>query len=310
MAHPPATGSAPSTWRIGSWGNMISDAWLIDANKRLSELSIPIDQRDVSAVMMWQRETGERKDIFNGYPEVFAFFEKLRAECDRTPRPSGVFYFGGQFWPLVFPIFYGRNVFDLRSVFDRMGMPAAEAHLLFSNKVVVRDAVGAMGDCLDWMHGFPREGSSNNLTFADENLGAADRHLRGAAEVLLSRDTRSASMLLLAHALENALKAFLAHFCGLTDAGARKLNHSLPRILDQVLLDPRASDLRGLSSHLKHYPDVIQDRYKALTYSDGQLWEAYKCTSFGAAAVIRALHPGLNYRAAYLSALVGSEAPE
>jgi hypothetical protein len=191
---------------------------------------------------------------------------------------------------------FGAGTTDIGNVIARMGMPDAESNRLVNDQRSRREFASMIGSVLDWIHGYPRLGSSNQPTFADENLAAADRHLRGAVETLLSERNRSrpASMILSSHALENVLKAFLAHHGGLDDRGARQLNHDLGKILAKTLRNPVSSELSVMEEPIKFYPDVINDRYKQVKYTDAQLWHVYRWAQFGAAAVARSVNPGLN----------------
>jgi hypothetical protein len=283
---------------------MIDRQWLETINDEMSRDNVPIHERDVKAVLQWQRETGERKDIFEGYPEVYAFFSGMISRQNPLAEFRGVFFLGGEFWPITFPMTFGAVAIDLGATVDRMRMPPTETRRLKNNLSCRRELASVMGSCLDWIYGFPRVGSSNRLTFADENLGAGDRHLRGAVEALLSAQpsTRSAGMIMSAHALENVLKAFLAHHAGMNDDGARELGHDLRRILKEALKTPNASELAELQGQLTAFPNVIQDRYKQVNYPDMQLWQAYRWAQFGAAAVARSIDPELNMHAVVLKA--------
>ena len=283
---------------------MIDRKWLERTNEELSRKNVPIYQRDVKAVLQWQRETGERKDIFEGYPEVYGFFAEMISPRNPLATFRGVFFFGGEFWPLTFPMTFGTVPINIGHVIAAMGMPASETKRLLADAQSRYDVASVIGNCLDWIYGFPRVGSSNQLTFADENLSAADRHLRGAVETLLSegRHSPGASMILSAHALENVLKAFLAYHTGLDERQAKTLSHDLERILTKVLTAQHSSDLAALREPLKVYPNITQDRYKQVDYPETQLWEAYRWAQFGLAAVARSLDPGLNMSGAVFNA--------
>lgn len=283
---------------------MIDREWLESINEELSRENVPIHQRDVKAVLKWQRDTGERKDIFEGYPEVYGFFAAMSSPQNPFAEFRGAFFFGGEFWPLTFPMTFGAVPINIDYVIAAMGMPQPEAKRLLADEQSRYEAASVIGNCLDWINGFPRVGSANQLTFADKNLSAADRHLRGAVETLLSGrgHSRGASMILSAHALENVLKAFLAHHARLDDRQAKVLNHDLGKILRKVLATPNSSDLTPLQERLKVYPNVIQDRYRQVDYPETQLWEAYRWASSEPPLWREALTPGLNMSDAVLNA--------
>jgi hypothetical protein len=74
---------------------MVARDWLERINEEMSGENVPIHRRDVETVMRWQRKTGERKDIFEGYPEVYAFFAGMTSPQNPLAEFRGCFFFGG-----------------------------------------------------------------------------------------------------------------------------------------------------------------------------------------------------------------------
>src|SRR5690349_14440864 len=154
---------------------MIDREWLEEINNKLSADNVPIHQRAIQAVLHWHRATGECRDLLDGYPEVYAFFKEMGSPQEPLVEFRGAFFFGGEFWPLIFPRTYGIAVIDVATVIANMSMPPAETRRLMCDQQLRVQLASVIGSCLDWIQGFPCAGSAAQLSFADENLSATDR---------------------------------------------------------------------------------------------------------------------------------------
>src|SRR5690242_10927056 len=67
---------------------MIHRQWLEEINDKLSRDNVPIHQRAMQAVLHWQRATGERKDLLEGYPEGYAFFNDMGSPQEPLAEPN------------------------------------------------------------------------------------------------------------------------------------------------------------------------------------------------------------------------------
>jgi len=248
----------------------ISDDWLSEFNRKMSEQEVPYIQRPFRALCEWTRE--RTSGIVFGSPtanRVFRWFEEHAPVEAHAIGPvfTGTFFFDAYFWPVLVPLAYGTvrlNALDFLN-----GMPEPVKSELSVNQRSLTEYVLCWADCLDYGYGFDEILTGKKCAgFALELALSADHELRATVCLLTeSRQPNAKAMDSARMATEMFLKAYLAVHASLDESSARdRLGHDLKKAATECAVVGRDKGFTLLVEAVGIFPG-ISARYKANSYS-------------------------------------------
>jgi hypothetical protein len=274
----------------GNLMHEISEQWLEQINRRMSDAGIPYKQRPFLALQAWSQD----RNVPVRFPSEISkrviewFYRNSPPQAHHIGALfTGLFYYDVYFWPVVIPLAYGSVRLDPFTSIKEM--PEVIQARLRSDTLAHAEFLALWADCLDY--GFGRidiSGRGSITGFAAKLLTAANEQLEAMITVLRESRPNSKAMDSGRMATEMFLKGFLAAHANITEHAAKKLGHHLESALRECLNVRPASELSQLQVRIGQFPDV-GSRYEGLTYAHADLWNAYGTAQFAGSAVVRSL---------------------
>jgi len=279
---------------------IITSQWLEDINTEFKRLGIvDSEEKTVRAIEKWSQDNvsnqlpSEDVDLKKLHHHLEMQEAKIRSyfltqmEKDRgwvEPPFIGIYYFRGEFWPIVVPLAFGRVGID---IIECLKMPSDLKRILVSDETSINEYIPVWADSIDYAYAIQEVERQCN-DFSKTLFRSADKHLRAVISLLKQEKASSASIADARMSLEIFLKAYLSVKEGLADADMRKqIGHNLNVAIDRCI-NHGLQDLNPIKAKLHNFPDVGA-RYEAPEMTLGELWTAYRVAHMGGIAILRHL---------------------
>ena len=262
---------------------------LLQIDEELVKEEVPVMKHPIEAIERLQKRLNT---IITSNDPLFkiitGFFGNLYPLKDQTipPMHRGVFYFQGVIYEMYMGMVFGKFNIDIyRFIKGISKIKMQQLRTSYEHRVYIDQCCDLMDFGLGMMR-FDREENFENETV--DLVLSGKSQLNSMTESLLSETGQDAAMSNALLGSEMLLKGCLVQK-GLPMKEAKKLSHSLIKIVEKLSEMIPEVDINGLKKAINNIPSNVSDRYRNKNYTIKQLGYCAMSAQFIAGEAMRIL---------------------